>query len=72
MFTFIMACRSRAKSDSDDMFYLQSYQGLIIDRSFVYQPYPKDRINAQVIYQFALAQVGCVHVNVLLTIINKT
>ena len=25
-----------AKSDSDFMFYLQSYQGLIIDRSLVY------------------------------------
>ena len=25
-----------AKSDSDDMFCLQSYQGLIIDRSRVY------------------------------------
>ena len=25
-----------AKSDSDVMFYLQSYQGLIIDRSLVY------------------------------------
>ena len=25
-----------AKSDSDDMFCLQSYQGLLIDRSLVY------------------------------------
>ena len=41
-------------TDSDVMFCLQSYQGLRIDR-----------INTQVIYQFALAQVEC-KVNVLL------
>ena len=35
-----------AKSDNDGMFCLQSYQGLIIDISFV------DRINKQVIYRF--------------------
>ena len=44
------------KSDSDVMFCLQSYQGLMIDKSIVYQSYPQDRINTQVIYQFALAQ----------------
>ena len=46
------------KSDSDAMFCLQSYQGLIIDKSLVYKSYPQDRINTQVIYRFALAQVG--------------
>ena len=46
-----------AKSDSDVMFCLQSYQGLKIDRSLVYLSYPQDRINAQVIYRFVLAQV---------------
>ena len=35
------------KSDSDVVFCLQSYQG------------PQDRINTQVIYPFALAQVEC-------------
>ena len=39
------------KSDSDVMFCLQSYQGLRIDRS------PVDRINTQVLYRFALAQM---------------
>ena len=29
-----------AKSDSDFMFCLQSYQGFIIDRSLVYKSYP--------------------------------
>ena len=53
-----------AKSDSDVMFCLQSYQGLMIDRSLV------DRINTQVIYRFTLAQVA-VQVNVCLTIVNK-
>ena len=46
-----------AKSDSDFMFCLQSYQGLLIDRSLVFLSYPQDRINTQVIYRFALAQV---------------
>ena len=31
----------------------------MIDRSLVYSSYPQDRINTQVIYRFALAQVGC-------------
>ena len=44
------------KSDSDVMFCLQSYQGLIIDRSLVY---PQDRINTQVIDRFALPQMEC-------------
>ena len=44
----------QAKSDSYVMFCLQSYQGLRIDRSLM-----KDRINTQVIYRFALAQVEC-------------
>ena len=48
-----------AKSDSDVMFCLQSYQGLIIDKSPVYLSYPQDRINTQVIYWFALARVEC-------------
>ena len=41
-----------AKSDSDVMFCLQSNQGLRIDKSLVYQSYPQDRINTQVIYRF--------------------
>ena len=41
------------KSVSDVMFYVQSYEGLIIDRSRMYNP----RINTQVIYRFVLAQV---------------
>ena len=45
-----------AKIDSDAMLCLQSYQGLRIDTSIVYLSYPQDRINIQVIYQFALAQ----------------
>ena len=48
-----------AKSDSGDMFCLQSYQELRIDRSLVYLFYPQDRSNTQVIYRFALAQVKC-------------
>ena len=49
-----------ANSDSDFMICLQSYQGLIIHRSLVYKPYPhEDRINTQVIYRLALAQVEC-------------
>ena len=50
-----------AKSDSDVMFCLQSYQGLIINRSLcvVYQSYPQVRINKQVINRFVLAQLEC-------------
>ena len=48
-----------ANSDSGVMFCLQSYQGLRIDISLVYKSYPVDRINTQVIYRFALAQVVC-------------
>ena len=48
-----------AKSDSDVMFCLQSYQGLMIDRSLVYLSYPQDRINTQVVHRFVLGQVGC-------------
>ena len=48
-----------AKSESDVLFCLQSHQGLIIDRSLVYQSYPVDRIDTQVIYQFALSKVEC-------------
>ena len=44
---------------TDFMSCLQSNQRLIIDRSLVYQSYPQDRINTQVIYRFALAQVKC-------------
>ena len=49
-----------AKGDSDVMFCLQSYQGLIIDISLVYRSYPQNRINTKVIYRFALAQLGCI------------
>ena len=48
-----------AKSESEVMFRLQSYLGLRIDRSLVYQSYPQDRINTHVIYRFALAQMEC-------------
>ena len=40
-----------AKSDTDVMFCLQSYEGLIIDRSLVY--YMQSEINTQVIYRIA-------------------
>ena len=40
------------------MFCLQSLQGLRIDKSLVYFSYPQDRINTQVIYRFASAQVS--------------
>ena len=42
-----------AKSDSDVMFCLLSYQRFIIGRSLVYLSYPQDSINTQVIYRFA-------------------
>ena len=48
-----------AKSDSNVMFCLQSYQGLRIDKSLVYYSYLQDRINTQVICRFGLAQVEC-------------
>ena len=38
---------------------LQRYQGLIIDRCLEYLSCPQDRINTQVIYRFALAQIEC-------------
>ena len=50
------------KIDGDVMFCLQRLQrnqGLIIDRLLVYYYHPQDRINTQVIYRFALAQVEC-------------
>ena len=46
-----------AKSDSDVILCLHSYQGLRIDRSLLYQSYPADRINTQVFYRFALAKI---------------
>ena len=50
-----------AKSDSDIMFCIQHYLGLIIDRSLVYKYTSElsiqDRISTQVIYRFALPQV---------------
>ena len=46
-----------AESDSYLVFCLQGYQGLRIDRSLVFWSYLQDRINTQVIYWFALAQV---------------
>ena len=49
------------KSDSDVMFWLHHYQGLIIDRymciNLILKSYPEDRINTHVIYQFASDQV---------------
>ena len=49
-----------AKSDSEVMLCLQSYHGLIIDRSLGGSKcYPQDRINTQVIYRFSLPQVEC-------------
>ena len=49
------------RSDSDVMFCLQNYQGFIIDISRIgLKHYTSDlsiRINTQVIYRFALAQV---------------
>ena len=42
-----------ARSDSDVMFCLLRNQRLIIDRSLVYQSYPLDRIDTQMIYRFA-------------------
>ena len=48
-----------SKSDSDFLFYFQSYQGLRIDRSLVYKSYPRDRINTQVIHRFAFAEFEC-------------
>ena len=56
---FDLATVVPAKSDSDVMFCLQSYQGLLIDKSLVYLSYPADRINTQVIFRFELAQVEC-------------
>ena len=50
-----------AKSGSDVMFCLQSYQGLRIDRSLVHLSYPQDKIYTQVIYRCALAQVRGVY-----------
>ena len=43
-----------ARSDSDFMRCLQSYQGLIIDGSLVCWSGPQDRISTQVIYRLAL------------------
>ena len=61
-----------AKSDSDVTLCLQSYLGLIIDRSLVYQSYPQDRINTQVIYRFAINSSSEVYTFVFyLAIVNK-
>ena len=49
-----------AKSDSDDMFCLQSNQGLVIEKSLCINLIRYDRINTRVIYRFALAQVVCI------------
>ena len=48
-----------AKSNSDVMVCLLSYKELINDISHVYLSYPLDRINTQVVYRFALAQLEC-------------
>ena len=49
-----------SKRDRDVVFCVQSYQGLMIDKSLVYLSYPQeDRINTQVIYRFVSAQMGC-------------
>ena len=57
IYNVLLSCP--AKSDSDDMFCLQSYKGLRIDRSLVYLSYPQDRINTHEISRFALSQVEC-------------
>ena len=49
----------QAKSDSGVIFCLQSYQGLIIQRSLEYQSNPQDRITTQVIYRLVLTQMKC-------------
>ena len=73
----ILSCSSSstvlpAKSDIYFMFRLQSYQGLIVDISLVYLSHPQDRINAQVIYRFELAQVKCtLYIVLYLAIVNK-
>ena len=48
-----------AKSGSDVMFSLKTYQEVTIDRSLLYRSYPQDRINTEVNYRFTLDQVGC-------------
>ena len=48
-----------AKSDSGVMFCLHHYQALLIDRSLVYQSYPADMVNTQVIYRLMLDQEEC-------------
>ena len=52
-----------SKSDSAIMFCLQSFKGLIFDRSLMYVSYPQDRINTQMIYRFVLAKVECIVVS---------
>ena len=48
IFVFIINCTVvAAKSDSDVLFCLQSYQRLIINKSLVYKFYPHDRIITQ-------------------------
>ena len=49
----------QAKSDSEFILCLQSYQGQIIERLLVYLSYSQDRINTQVIDRFALAVMEC-------------
>ena len=48
----LLSCQPRVTVTSC---FLQSYQGLIIDISLVYQIYPSDRINTRVIYRFAIS-----------------
>ena len=48
-----------AKSESDVMFGLQSYQGLEIDRSLVFKSYPQDSINNLCINP--IRRIGLIH-----------
>ena len=66
MIKVLLATVLPAKSDSDVMLCLQSYQGLIIVRSFVY------RFNTHVIYRFTLTSSSAVYkLMFYLTIVNK-
>ena len=58
-----------AKSDSAVMFCLQSY--LMIDRSPVYESYPQERINTQVILSIRVCASGVYKLIFDLTIVNK-
>ena len=59
-----------AKSDSDIMVCLQTYQGLIIARSLVYQSYPQDRINTSDL-SISVSSNGVYKLIFYFTIVNK-